>query len=87
MSFGSIDPGSGPAMKSGIVALALVGWYLILPPHVNSLSKVDTDAPLKNWKVYEKFGTVQECDKSLSSAQSKYGQTAVAPTIASREVH
>ena len=35
-------------MKSGIVALALVGWYLILPPHVNSLSKVDTDAPLKN---------------------------------------
>jgi hypothetical protein len=32
MSFDSIDPGLGYAMKSGIVALALVGWYLTLPP-------------------------------------------------------
>jgi hypothetical protein len=44
------------------------------------LPKVDNEAALKSWKVYEKFSTVEKCDKSLSSAQSKYGQTAVAPT-------
>jgi hypothetical protein len=27
--------------------LASVGWYLIMPPNVNSPSKVDTEATLK----------------------------------------
>ena len=60
--------------------VALVGWYLIIPPLINAPSKIDTEAPLKTWKVYKKFNTEEECRKSLSAAQSKYGHTAVAPS-------
>jgi hypothetical protein len=60
-------------------ALALVGWYLLIPPLVNAPYKVDTEAPLTNWKVYQTFDTREECDKFQSSAQAKYKATASAP--------
>ncbi len=60
-------------------ALASVGWYLILPPLMNAPSKIDTEAPVKSWKVSEQFNTAEECRKSLSAAQSKYKDTAKAP--------
>jgi hypothetical protein len=53
-------------------ALALVGWYLLLPPLVNAPYKVDTEAPLTSWKVYQTFDTREECDKSLLTAKAKY---------------
>jgi hypothetical protein len=32
-------------------AIALVGWYLMVPPLVDAPYKVDTEAPLTSWKV------------------------------------
>ena len=52
-------------------ALALVGWYLLVPPLVNAPYKVDTEAPLTGWKVYQTFDTRDECDKSRLAAQAK----------------
>ena len=61
-------------------ALALIGWYLIVPPLVNAPYKIDTEAPLTSWKVYRTFDTADECRKTLSSTQSKYRHTATAPS-------
>jgi hypothetical protein len=37
--------------------LVLVGWYLMLPPVVNAPYKIDTEAPLNSWKIYQAFDT------------------------------
>jgi hypothetical protein len=60
------------------VALALVVWYLMVPPLVDAPYKIDTEAPMASWKVYQTFNTAEECKKSLSSAQLKYKPTATA---------
>jgi hypothetical protein len=60
-------------------ALALVGWYLLLPPLANAPYKVDTEAPLTSWKVSQTFNTREECDKSLLAEKAKYEHTATAP--------
>jgi hypothetical protein len=60
-------------------ALALVGWYLMVPPLVNAPNKVDTQAPLTSWKVHQAFDTAEECRMALSSTQAKYEHTATAP--------
>ena len=59
-------------------ALALVGWYLLVPLLVNAPYKVDTEAPLRSWKVYQTFDTRDECDKSRLAGQAKYKHTASA---------
>ena len=70
----------GSAMKPRhAVALALVSWYLLVPPLVNAPYKVDTEAPLTSWKVYQTFDTREECDKSLLAVHAKYKPTATAP--------
>ena len=50
-------------------ALALVGWYLMLPPlqfvgpaNDYSLAIVDSAAPLSKWLPMMTFKTLQECD-------------------------
>jgi hypothetical protein len=60
-------------------ALTLVAWYLMLPPLVDAPYKVDTEAPLTSWKVYQTFKTGEECREAASSAESKYRPTATAP--------
>jgi hypothetical protein len=60
-------------------ALALVGWYLMVQPLVNAPYKVDTQAPLTSWKVYQTFHTAEECNTALSSTAAKYEHTATAP--------
>jgi hypothetical protein len=62
------------------VALTLVVWYMMMPPLVDAPYKIDTEAPLTSWKVYQKFSAADECKKSLSSAQSRYKPTATAPS-------
>jgi hypothetical protein len=59
-------------------ALALVAWYLMVPPLVNEPYKIDTEAPLTSWVVYQTFKTSDKCQTVLSSAQSKYKATATA---------
>jgi len=61
-------------------ALALVAWYMLVPPLVNEPYKIDTEAPMSSWKVYQTFNTSAECQHLLSSAQSKYKPTATAPS-------
>jgi hypothetical protein len=63
-----------------IAALTLVTWYLMVPPLVNAPYKIDTEAPMTSWKVYQTFNTAEECRRSQSSAQSKYQHTATAPS-------
>jgi hypothetical protein len=59
-------------------ALALVAWYMMVPPLVNEPYKIDTEAPMSSWKVYRTFHSADECRGVLSSAQSKYKPTATA---------
>src|ERR1700745_4236254 len=67
-------------MKTNQIAgLVLIGWYLMVPPLVNEPYKIDTEAPMTSWKVYQTFDTADQWKKSLSSAKSKYNQTATAP--------
>src|SRR5258708_29897532 len=41
-------------------ALALVGWYLMVPPLGDGLKHND-NAPLRLWKIEESFDTAAEC--------------------------
>jgi|SRR5208282_3053136 len=46
------------------VALALVGWYLILPPALaTNPNKPDLTAPLSKWTVHDKMQTATECER------------------------
>jgi hypothetical protein len=62
-----------------LAGLVLIGWYMMVPPLVNAPYKIDTEAPLTSWKVYQTFDTADQCKQSLSTAKSKYNQTATAP--------
>jgi len=61
-----------------LAGVALVAWYLMVPPPVNTPYKIDTEAPLASWKVHQSFQTEQDCKQSLAAAKSKYNQTATA---------
>ena len=41
-------------------ALALVGWYLMVPP-LGSDFKYNDDAPLRLWKIDQSFDTAAQC--------------------------
>jgi len=43
-------------------ALALVGWYLVLPPI--SDGKPDTSAPLSSWEQWRSFDTAESCEQA-----------------------
>jgi hypothetical protein len=43
--------------------LALVGWYLIVPPLKSPGSMaVDESAPLTKWRIFKSFDSVKECE-------------------------
>jgi hypothetical protein len=42
-----------------IAAIALVGWYLMIPPM--SASGVDISAPLSRWTVYKNYDSIHLC--------------------------
>ncbi|MGO9060944.1 MAG: hypothetical protein ACLQU2_26710 [Candidatus Binataceae bacterium] len=41
-------------------ALALVGWYLMLPPWI-AQNRFDANAPLSKWQISGRFDTAQDC--------------------------
>jgi hypothetical protein len=43
-------------------ALALVGWYLMMPPVYVPEWRVDPHAPLPQWTIEASFETVQDCE-------------------------
>jgi len=53
---------------SHAVALALVGWYLMIPPiefgsqAITSNVHVSSDAPFSKWEMSGSFDTAKECD-------------------------
>ena len=47
--------------KPRAAALALVGWYLLLPP-ITSAGRVDTRARLAQWRVDAKFDSSAPCE-------------------------
>jgi hypothetical protein len=50
-------------------ALALVGWYLMVPPLVrkqNTLQE-DTSQPLSKWTQFRAFDSAQDCERDRDS--------------------
>jgi hypothetical protein len=47
-------------------ALALVGWYLMVPPPViHSSVPVNLDAPLSEWGIFSGHDSAAECEQTL----------------------
>jgi hypothetical protein len=42
-------------------ALALMGWYLMLPPYKADCQQVDTHSPLSAWTVARTFDSARGC--------------------------
>ncbi len=52
-------------------ALALVGWYLMMPPTSPPNGYVINDAaPLSKWLLMESFDTAESCKKALAKKES-----------------
>ncbi len=52
-------------MKPGhAAALALVGWYLMMPP-MDENHKIYMDLPIGQWQVLDSFDSAQECRQVL----------------------
>jgi hypothetical protein len=52
-----------------VAALALVGWYLMLPP-VRPDGSVNANAPLSKWKTSNTYDTADECKTALLSLRA-----------------
>jgi len=52
--------------KYHALAVALVGWYLMVPPIAGGSEKsfVDFDAPLSTWFLSQSFDTAKECARA-----------------------
>jgi len=46
-------------------ALALLGWYLMMPPLTPDGKQIDSGAPLAQWDTRLGFDTADDCMKSL----------------------
>jgi len=43
-------------------ALALVGWYLMIPPtNPRAVDGVNDDAPVTQWKLFDSYDSAMEC--------------------------
>jgi hypothetical protein len=59
-------------------ALALVGWYLMVPPpQFHSRMPVDPDAPLSKWTVFSSYDSAAECNRDWLE-HSKLAKTKLA---------
>ena len=47
-------------------ALALVGWYLMTPPLLETQVGVGLDEPLSRWDIQRAFDTAAECEAARS---------------------
>ena len=46
-------------------ALALMGWYLTVPPTVGPYRRLDLRVPVSQWKVVQRFDTATTCEGYL----------------------
>jgi len=56
-------------------ALALVGWYLLVPPLTSGT--VLRNAPLSQWEQVKSFDTADACEKNVTFLGSIYDSEAV----------
>lgn len=55
-----------------LAALALVGWYLMMPPDSTKIPHdVESEAPLSRWAIVASFDTQEHCEKTLADLQNK----------------
>jgi hypothetical protein len=58
---------------SHTAALALVGWYLMVPPQIPlpggklGIGAPDTNAPLSEWSILDTFDSATECKNAAES--------------------
>jgi hypothetical protein len=56
-----------------LAALALVGWYLMMPPDSARIPHdVDADAPLSHWVIVTSFDSEDNCEKALTDLQNNF---------------
>jgi len=54
-----------------LAALALVGWYLMMPPDSAKIPHdVDSDTPISRWIVVTTFPDEDTCEKGLTDIQN-----------------
>ena len=56
-------------------ALALVGWYLMIPPFVGH--RPQPEAPLSRWTIYQGFDDAGGCNR-INSLTKEYAQKDIA---------
>jgi hypothetical protein len=52
-----------------VAALALVGWYLMMPPVIPDTHRVNRDAPLSQWRIAHKFPKSAGCENAKHRAR------------------
>jgi len=57
-------------------ALALVGWYLMIPPLAQHTLKSQTDLPISQWEQRQAFDSAQECETSKAALIRTYEDNA-----------
>ncbi len=60
-----------------IIASALIGWYLMIPPagQHNGLPWPDNKAPLSHWTIAESFDVAKDCEDAVAKHRKKFEQT------------
>ena len=57
-------------MKSCYVAaLAMVGWFLMMPPLIPDTHRVNRDAPLSQWRIAHRFLENAGCENAKQRAR------------------
>jgi|SRR5208282_1544255 len=54
-------------------ALAVVGWYLMVPPDSTVPHSVDSAAPISRWSIITNFESADTCKQALRELQNKNG--------------
>jgi hypothetical protein len=56
-----------------LAALALVGWYLMMPPDSARIPhEVDPEAPLARWITVTSYDAEDSCEKALADIQNSF---------------
>ena len=56
---------------SHTVALALVGWYLMVPPLIGPNYAIKSNAPFSQWVIVQTFNTAGDCEREKAARKAK----------------
>jgi hypothetical protein len=67
-------------------ALALVGWYLMVPPIASRTGPINRDALLEKWETWFAFDTAAECQARIKTiANAAIGRLKAQPVAIATE--